>query len=149
MSDTLYDGDFLLMLRSWLIDRYDCGDIVVISKDTYHNGDFIIKRIIAVEGQEVDIDNETGNVYVDGVQLEEEYVSSLTFSEDEISFPMTVEKNCYFVLGDNREDSIDSRSTKIGLIHKDEIQGKAVFLLFPSSHGENSGFWLGRMGCVE
>lgn len=149
MADTLFDGDYLLMLRSWAVDDFSCGDIIVASKKTYHNGELIIKRIIAVEGQVVDIDNVTGMVYVDGILLEEDYVSALTFPGNEISFPLIVGEDSYFVLGDNRGNSTDSRSSRIGLVHENEIKGKIIFLIFPSNHNENMDYRLDRIGYIK
>ncbi len=95
MQNTLMAGDYLLIVRDWLVDEYHRGDIVVISKSSYHGGELIIKRIIATEGQIVDID-ENGILYVDGHALEEPYVKTSTYECDEISFPFTVGKGCFF-----------------------------------------------------
>ena len=74
MKNTLVDGDLLIMCRDWIVQGYEAGDIVVAAKDSFRNGECIIKRIIAVEGQTVAIDNETGMVYVDGQALDESYI---------------------------------------------------------------------------
>lgn len=147
MKTTLFDGDLLLMKRGWLVSEYVWGDIVVAAKDSYHNGECIIKRIIAVEGQTVDIDNETGLVYVDGVALDEPYALTPTCEKGELDFPITVAENCYFVLGDNREDSLDSRYSKIGQVHKDEIHGKIIWLIIPAIG--DGRFDLKRIGTVN
>lgn len=147
MYMTLQNEDLLLMKRSWLVDEYVRGDIVVAAKDSYHNGEYIIKRIIAVEGQVVDIDNESGLVYVDGVVLDEPYALTPTYEKGELDFPITVAENCYFVLGDNREDSLDSRYSKIGQVHKDEIQGKIIWLIVPGMGDDR--FDLKRIGTVN
>ena len=147
MENTLFNGDFLLMKRDWLIDSYMQEDIVVAAKDSFRNGELIIKRIVAVEGQVVDIDNDTGTVFVDGIALKETYVSSLTYESGEIMFPITVADNCYFVLGDNRDDSLDSRYFAVGQIHRSEIKGKIMCLLFPGiSEGEYN---LTRIGSIK
>ena len=147
MENTLLNGDFLLMKRSWLVSEYVQGDIVVAAKGSFHNGECIIKRIIAVEGQTIDIDNETGLVYVDGVALDEPYALTPTFEKGELEFPITVAENCYFVLGDNREESLDSRYSQIGQIHKDEIKGKIIWLIIPRIGDER--FDLKRIGTVN
>lgn len=147
MENTLFNGDLLLMKRDWLVEHYMQGDVVVAAKNSFRNGELIIKRIIAVEGQTVDVDNDTGTVFVDGIALEETYVSSLTYESGEIMFPITVADDCYFVLGDNRDDSLDSRYLAVGQIHSSEIKGKIMCLLFPGiSEGEYN---LTRIGSIK
>ena len=137
MFDTLVDGDYLVLISNVFYTDPQYGDIIVASKDSYRNGECIVKRVIALEGQVVDIDFRTGVVTVDGVQLEEDYLFSETKLYEGVSFPLTVSEGCLFVMGDNRMDSKDSRSTEIGLIDMREVLGKAVFLLFPGDdHGE-------------
>ncbi|MBR6548641.1 MAG: signal peptidase I, partial [Clostridia bacterium] len=94
----------------------------------------IIKRVIATEGQIVDIDFETGVVYVDGVALDESYVKTPTNVKFDINFPVSVPEDCVFVLGDNRNNSTDSRSSLIGdhgMIDKRYILGKVVLRVLP------------------
>lgn len=139
MYDTLWDGDYVLLLSNIFYDDPEYGDIVVISKQGFDNGKPIIKRVIATEGQTVDIDFEAGVVYVDGAALQEDYINNLTTREEGTQFPLTVGKNCIFVLGDNRGVSQDSRSPEIGQIDKREVLGKAIYLLLPgTNHGLNS-----------
>lgn len=133
MKNTLVDGDYLLLLSNVLYREPEQGDIVVACKNSFRNGEPIIKRIIAVEGQEVDIDFETGSVYVDGMLLEETYIGSPTTTPEGISFPVTVDEGCVFVLGDNRMESQDSRSPDIGMIDEREILGRAIFLIIPGN----------------
>lgn len=147
MESTLLNGDLLLMERNWLVGEYVQGDIIVAAKDSFRNGECIIKRIIAVEGQTVDIDNETGTVYIDGQALDESYARTPTYEKGEWAFPLTVDENCYFVMGDNREESVDSRYLEIGQVHENEIQGKIIWLLL-SGTGED-GFNLKRFGMVN
>lgn len=147
MENTLNNGDLLIMVRDWLVDEYKKLDIVVAAKDSFNNGECIIKRIIAVEGQTVDIDNETGMVYVDGQALDESYALTPTYEKGEWVFPLTVDENCYFVMGDNREESVDSRYLEIGQVHEDEIQGKIIWLLFPGMGDD--GINLKRFGTVN
>ena len=149
METTLIDGDLLLMERNWLIENYHPGDIVIAAKSDYKAGENIVKRIIAVEGQTVDIDDNTGIVYVDGVQLKEPYISSITYKKGDMSFPCVVDKDCFFVLGDNRDESLDSRYTVIGQIHISEIKGKVVCLIIPGTNDGEFTLNINRIGIVD
>ena len=135
MKMTLLDGDYLLLLSSNFYKEPQRGDIVVISKKTFDDGKPIVKRVIATEGQIVDIDFQNGIVYVDGLPLEESYINNPTTNPEGVQFPLIVEDNCIFVLGDNRNVSKDSRSPEIGLIDEREVLGKAVYLYFPGTDG--------------
>ncbi len=147
MNNTLKDGDYLLLLNGVFFNNYKQGEIVVASKDSYRDGEPIVKRIIATEGQTVDIDFENGIVYVDGVALEEPYISTPTCLEEGVKFPLVVEIGHVFVMGDNRMNSKDSRSEEIGLIDCREIIGKAVFLIFPGSDSGEMEF--DRIGVIR
>lgn len=135
MYSTLWDGDYLLLMSNLLYPDPEAGDIVVVSKQSYDDGAPIVKRVIATEGQIVDIDFENGIVYVDGLPIEEEYINTPTNRQEGMSFPLIVEKGCYFVMGDNRNNSRDSRSPDIGQIDRREILGKAIFLMLPGTDG--------------
>ena len=139
MNNTLYDGDWLLLLGSVLYGDPQHGDVIVASKDSYDNGSPIIKRVIATEGQTVDIDFKAGIVYVDGVALDEPYTLTPTNIKEGIAFPLTVSEGCIFVMGDNRNMSKDSRSDEIGLIDCREVLGKAIFLAFPGDPDGRNG----------
>ncbi len=134
MYNTLLDGDYLLLLSNLFYHEPEQGDIVVISKKTFDNGLPIVKRVIATEGQTVDIDFAAGIVYVDGVALEEDYTFAPTHNHGDVSFPQTVGENCIFVLGDNRPVSLDSRYPSIGQVDKREVLGKALYLFLPGNH---------------
>ncbi len=134
MYSTLLDGDYLLLLSNVFYHEPEQGDIVVISKESFDNGKPIVKRVIATEGQTVDIDFEQGIVYVDGAALTEDYINCPTTLEEGTQFPLTVSEGCIFVLGDNRGVSLDSRNPAIGLIDEREVLGKAIFLLIPGTH---------------
>lgn len=131
MQPTLHNGD-KLVLYSQAYRNPQQGDIVVITQPNSRN-EPLIKRIVAKEGQTVDIDFEQGTVTVDGTVLQEDYIQEPTHNPTSapVSFPLTVPKGCVFVLGDNRNNSTDSRSREIGLIDERYILGKAVFRLFP------------------
>ena len=134
MKMTLLDGDYLLLLNNIFYSEPKQGDVVVLSKQSYDNGAPIVKRVIATEGQTVDIDFQQGIVYVDGVALQEDYISCPTTLEEGTHFPLTVTEGCIFVLGDNRGVSLDSRNPAIGLIDTREVLGKAIFLMLPGDH---------------
>lgn len=133
MENTLLNGDYMLLVSNIFYRNPQYGDIVVVSKQAYDDGKPIVKRIIATEGQTVDIDFEEGIVYVDGVALEEPYTKTLTTLKEGNTFPQVVQPGMVFVMGDNRNNSKDSRSTQIGQVDKREVLGKVVFLLFPGT----------------
>ena len=131
MFDTLADGDYLLLVNNPICGRLEQGDIVVASMDRFRNGEAIVKRVIATEGQTVDIDFQKGIVYVDSEPLNEPYTFTATTISEGMSFPLVVEEGCLFLMGDNRNESMDSRDPDIGLVDEREILGKAVLLLLP------------------
>ena len=148
MFSTLVDGDYLLLIDRPLCGELEQGDIVVASMERFKDGEPIVKRVVATEGQTVDIDFRAGIVYVDGVALEEEYTYTPTHLSEGMEFPLVVEEGCLFLMGDNRGDSRDSRAPEIGLVDEREILGRAVFLLMP---GTGTGEYtverdLGRIG---
>ncbi len=149
MKNTLVDGDYLLLLSNILYQDPKQGDIVVACKDTFRNGEPIIKRIIALEGQTVDIDFSSGKVYVDGKLLHETYIGSPTTVPEGVRFPVVVDEGCVFVLGDNRMDSQDSRSPAIGMIDQREILGRAIFLIIPGNDKGNSPRDFTRIGGLD
>ena len=148
MYSTLWDGDYLLLLSNLIYPNPEVGDIVVVSKQSYDSGSPIVKRVIASEGQIVDIDFENGIVYVDGLPLQEEYINTATNLQEGMSFPLLVEKDCYFVMGDNRNNSRDSRSPDIGQVDRREILGKAIFLMIPGTDGGKRTRDFGRIGAI-
>ena len=149
MNDTLIDGDYLLLLSNVFYGEPQAGDVVVASKDSFENGVPIVKRVIAVEGQTVDIDFVTNTVYVDGEEIKETYIKPdgpYIYSGERIDFPLTVGKGQVFVLGDNRRVSCDSRNTKVGLLDKREVLGKAIFLFLPGVDTNVNKRDFGRIG---
>lgn len=128
MLPTLENGE-RLFITNWFYTPEN-GDIVVAKSEGINKN--IIKRVIAKEGQEVNIDFENGIVYVDGEQLYEPYINNLTrLDEEGHNYPVIVPDNCYFVMGDNRMESKDSRHPDIGFINEEDIIGKAFFRWLP------------------
>lgn len=149
MYATLWDGDYLLLLSNTFYHEPKHGDVVVISKESFDDGKPIIKRVIATEGQTVDIDFDQGIVYVDGQALQEDYTHNLTTREEGMHFPLVVEDDCIFVLGDNRGVSLDSRSPEIGQIDKREVLGKAIFLMLPGTNHNEQLRDFDRVGVIQ
>ena len=131
MNPTLNNGD--KMLVSNLFYKPKAGDIVVFKKDSYDPEKALVKRVIATEGQEINMDFSKGIVYVDGVPIEEDYIAELTTTKLDFIGPKTVPENCVFVLGDNRNKSTDSRNSAIGMVDKRLIIGKVYWVIFPLS----------------
>lgn len=130
MIPTLQNGDRLIVVNAWLCRTFEYGDIVIARKDSFGE-EPIVKRVIAVEGQTVDIDFALGRVYVDGVELYEDYINDLTYLEEGTAFPLTVPEGSVFLLGDNRNHSNDSRDIRLGTVDTRYLIGKAVILAFP------------------
>ena len=147
MVPTLQDGDRLLVLNAMLDNDYEYGDIVVLRKDTFLE-EPIVKRVIATEGQTVDIDFVSGAVYVDGDRLEEDSINEPTYGEEGTEFPLTVPEGSIFVMGDNRNHSSDSRSSDLGTVDTRYVIGKAVFLLFPGADEATGQRDFGRIGPI-
>ena len=132
MYPTLHEGDKLTLLSNFLYEP-KVGDIVVLEAVGFQDDETIVKRVIADEGQTVDIDFETGDVRVDGVLLDEDYINERTYREEGMEFPLTVPENCIFVMGDNRNASTDSRNPMIGCVDKRFVLGKALRVVLPFS----------------
>ncbi len=134
MSDTLQNGDRIIMTNLFYTpERYD---VVVVAKETgYYKDDLIIKRIIAMEGETVRLDFENWQVIInETLVLNEPYIKRELGEmdrEDMISDTFVVPEGCYFVMGDNRNGSTDSRSNLVGYVKESEILGHAVFRLYP------------------
>ena len=139
MLNTLHGGEMVIITNLSYTPKNK--DIVVISRNIENTvvndmeGDGpIIKRVIATENQTVDIDFESGTVFVDGVALKEDYISTPTTVKHDVAFPVTVPKGHIFVLGDNRAVSLDSRSSSIGtdgMVDVRYVLGRAVYRIFP------------------
>lgn len=129
MYPTLHDGDWVAVRSVTMNPKR--GDIVVVTQPWERNVP-IIKRVIAVGGDEVYIDFNAHEVYVNGERLNEEYIAEPTSLYYDIRFPLVVDEGKLFVMGDNRNDSLDSRSSSIGLVDERYVFGKAEFRISPS-----------------
>lgn len=123
MNDTLESGDLVVSVKG---ASFETGDVVAF----YYNNNVLVKRVIANAGDWVDIDLE-GNVYVNQQPLDEPYIKEKSYGEPNIDFPYQVPEDRIFVLGDNREVSVDSRSSSIGCVSSEQIVGKIVFRIWP------------------
>ncbi len=123
MSPTLVDGDIVLSIKT---SRFDQGDIIAF----YYNNKILVKRVIAGPGQWVDID-EDGNVYVDGALLEEPYLQERALGQCNITLPYQVPDGRWFVMGDHRSVSVDSRDRSVGCVSEEQIVGRLTFRLWP------------------
>lgn len=123
MMPTLTEGQIVIAYKSKTIEE---NDVIAF----YQGNKILIKRVIATSGSFVNIDD-GGNVYVNGELLKEPYVEEKYYGETDIEFPYQVPDGHYFVLGDKRDTSIDSRNSKIGAISKDDVLGKVVISIWP------------------
>lgn len=125
MSGTVDNGDLVASIKT---SDMKTGDVIAF----YYNNNILVRRVIAVSGDFVDIDEE-GNVYVNQTLLNEPYLSSKAFGETNIELPYQVPEDRIFVMGDNREVSIDSRNTAVGCVAGEQVVGKIVFRIWPLS----------------
>ncbi len=149
MNPTLTNEDHLLMYRFMYTPQQ--GDIVIIDNDEGYILDIndrvvpsgmsldknIIKRVIAVGGQTIDVDAVNGVVSVDGVALEEDYINMPTTVDDGAflgKYPFVVPEGYIFVMGDNRNNSTDSRNKRVGLVREEDVLGRAIFCYYPFNH---------------
>ena len=125
LAPTLHNGEILVSVKT---KDFSSGDIIAF----YHGNKLLIKRYIAGPSDYVNVD-EDGNVSVNGTLLGEPYLAEKAYGEADIEFPYQVPDQRYFVMGDNRSVSIDSRSSIVGCIAEDQIVGKVVFRVWPLS----------------
>lgn len=123
MAPTFTENEIVISLKT---NKLETGDIIAF----YHGNKILVKRVIAGAGSYVNID-EDGNVFVDGKKIDEPYIKEKALGEYDITFPYQVPDGEWFVLGDSRDVSIDSRNTEIGCIKQDNIVGKIIFRVWP------------------
>lgn len=131
MEPNLNDGDIVLLAKT---EKLETGDLCAF----YYSNKILIKRVIATPGDYLWIESD-GTVFVNGLELEEPYVQEKSLGECDVEFPYQVPENAYFMMGDHRETSIDSRSSVIGCISTDHTIGKILCKLWPLSELK----WLG------
>jgi signal peptidase I len=128
MEKTLFNNDRVVISNLFYTPKQ--GDIIIWTKESFMN-EPIVKRVIATENQTVNIDFSTGKVWVDGVLLNETYINGQMWRHYDVTFPVKVPEGCLFVMGDNRNVSIDSRASEIGMVDKRCVLGKVYFLISP------------------
>ena len=128
MEPSLYDGDFVLLVKT---SKLDNGDLCAF----YYSNKILIKRVIAKPGDYIWIEND-GTVFLNGNALDEPYVQNKALGECDVEFPYQVPEGCYFLMGDHRETSIDSRSSAIGCVKEEQLIGKLLCRFWPLSEFE-------------
>ena len=131
MEPSLNDGDIVLLMKT---SRLETGDLCAF----YYSNKILIKRVIATPGDYIWI-NDDGTVVLNGDELDEPYLTDKSLGECDVAFPYQVPENSYFMMGDHRETSIDSRSSVIGCIAEDQLLGKIIFKIWPLSEFEFMG----------
>ena len=149
MLETIQLGDRLVGEKiSYRFRTPKAGEVVTFD-DPSDPSVTLIKRVIATEGQTVDIDFALGIVYVDGEALDEPYINDLTYTPEGTEFPLRVPEGKVFLMGDNRNRSTDSRDSRIGTLDKRELIGKAVVLLFPGKNPMTEQRDFSRIGLLK
>ncbi|MEE1042845.1 MAG: signal peptidase I [Clostridia bacterium] len=133
MENTLQNGDRLVVVKFNYEPKQ--GDIIVFRPD-WHPNEPYIKRVIATEGQTVDINFRTGKVYVDDVIYDEPYIKNVTNNNGDVKFPLTVPEDCVFVMGDNRQQSHDGRSLDVSSVKDDGYADDYYYSYFDGETGK-------------
>lgn len=123
MEPTLHNEDIIVLVKT---DNFDTGDLCSFS----WNNRTLVKRVIGTPGDWIEIDME-GNIFLNGEELDEPYVTDKSLGECDIKFPYQVPEDSLFMVGDHRETSIDSRNTVIGSVNYDQVVGKILFRIWP------------------
>ena len=123
MEPTLKDGETVVVIKT---HEAKPGDVIAF----YYNGKLFIKRVIAMGGSVVDMD-EAGNISVDGIPLDEPYLTEKSYGNGDVEFPFEVPDGLYFVLGDNRVNAADSRNSILGCVEPENTLGRVVFRVLP------------------
>ena len=123
MEPTLSNGDIVLLMKT---TRFERGDLCAFT----WNNKLLVKRVVGLPGDWIEIDTD-GTVYLNGDKLDEPYVQQMALGECDLEFPFQVPQEQYFVLGDMRESSIDSRNTLVGCVENEQIIGKVFFRIWP------------------
>ena len=123
MTPSLYEGDIVVSVKKMDFER---GDIISF----YYNNKILVKRVIAFEGEWVNMD-EFGNVYVNGTLLDEPYVKEKAFGECDITLPYQVPDGRVFVMGAHRATSVDSRSSTVGCVFEEQVVGRIIYRVWP------------------
>lgn len=152
MLPTLHHGDYLALQSNVIMGELERGDVIVARKLSFRDGEPIVKRVIATEGQTVRIDyddNGSIRVRVNGETLEEPYINEEMLPIYAVPMEVTVDHDCIFVMGDNRNHSSDSRYEGIGQIRLDQVLGKVLFNVFPAADAYSGDRDWGRFGKVS
>lgn len=131
MTPSLVNGDIVAAVRN---GSYERGDVIAF----YYNNKILVKRIVGLPGEWVDIDR-NGNVYIDDELLEEPYLEEKALGECDVELPYQVPEGRYFVMGDHRSVSSDSRSSQVGCVPEEQIVGRLIFRIWP----------LNKLGIIE
>ena len=136
MEPNFNHGDFVFVNKlSTSIGSPDYGDVVICKLDEGSGYENIIKRVIGLPGDEIEIveNGDVYDLYVNGEYIEEDFLGEPMMTCGNIEYPFEVPENSYFVMGDNRNESLDSRRESVGAIHKSDLMGKVVLRLYPFS----------------
>jgi len=145
MNQTLINNDRVVISNFFYTP--DNGDIIVFQSPSDQFEYPLVKRVIAIEDQTIDIDFTTGQINVDGKILNEPYLNTLTLTKHNFEGPVTIPKGYVFVMGDNRNSSTDSRDNKVGLVDTRYILGKVLFILIPGPDDNGNRDW-NRFGTI-